>query len=152
MKLFFLLFVLIYNQTTDCTSLESIRNTFHTIKTNDDLKKFIKSSKQINCSKATPYIASCTMKKAEFTVWPFKKLAYFNEGKKTLENYIKKYPNDIEARYVRYLVQNNIPSFLGYNTRIAADKKFILDNLDASELPKNYKKVILKNINTISPN
>ncbi|WBU89864.1 hypothetical protein [Cellulophaga omnivescoria] len=152
MKLFFLLFAIIYNQYTDCSNLDNVRNTFHTIKTNNDLKQFIEASKKINCNKVTPYIASCTMKKAEFTVWPFRKLAYFNEGKKTLEDYIKTYPNDIEARYVRYLVQNNIPSFLGYNTRIAADKKFILDNLNASPLPKSYKKVILKNINTISPN
>ncbi|MDO6492668.1 MAG: hypothetical protein ABJD66_00765 [Cellulophaga sp.] len=152
MKLLFCFWILLFNTTTNCSNLDSVRSQFHTIKTNDDLKKFIKTCEDLNCELATPYVASCIMKKAEFTIWPFKKLAYFNEGKKELESYIKKYPNDLEARYVRYLVQSNIPSFLGYNTRIAADKKFITDNLETSKLPVNYKKIILKNINTISPN
>ncbi|MCL5246975.1 hypothetical protein M4I21_14230 [Cellulophaga sp. 20_2_10] len=152
MKLVFSLLVLIFNLSTDCTNLEKVRDQFHTIKTKEDLKKFIANTKETSCSRATPYIASCTMKKAEYTIWPFKKLAYFNEGKKSLEDYIKQHPKDIEAKYVRLLVQTNIPDFLGYNTRIAADKKFINENIAAADLPENYKKTILQNINNISPN
>ncbi|MGJ8660110.1 MAG: hypothetical protein ACSHWV_09670 [Cellulophaga fucicola] len=152
MKLVFSLLVVIFNLSTDCTNLDKIRDQFHTIKTKEDLKNFIDSTKDTSCSRVTPYIASCTMKKAEYTIWPFKKLAYFNEGKKSLENYIEEYPKDIEAKYVRFLVQTNIPDFLGYNTRIAADKKFIKDNIANADIPESYKKTILQNINNISPN
>lgn len=152
MKFVFSLVVLLFNLTSDCTTMTDLRKQFHTIKTQEDLKEFITATKDSKCPKVTPYIASCTMKKAEYTIWPFKKLAYFNEGKKALELYIEQNPKDIEARYVRFLVQRNTPTFLGYTTRIAGDKKFIIDHISTANLPEEYKSTILINVNTISPN
>ena len=77
------------------------------------------------------------MQRAEHSSWPITQLSWFNEGKEKLENYIYNYPNDIEARYIRYLVQEGSPGFLGYKDSIEKDKKFILNNIESANLPSS---------------
>ncbi len=150
MKLFFFILINFININTDCSSLEEVRDKYHTIKTHKDLKAFLSYTENNDCDKITPYLASCIMQKAEYTIWPFKKLSYFNVGKRQLENYIKENPFNIEARYVRFLIQNKTPAFLGYKNKIEIDKKFIEANITNADLPKNYKKIILLNIKKIT--
>ena len=56
---------------------------------------------------------------------------------------------ELEAKYIRFLIQNKIPSFLNYNDSISADKHFIETNLKSSGLPEEYQNLILKNVTSI---
>lgn len=68
---------------------------------------------------------------------PFKKLSYFNKGKKILDEAVKHLPKDIEPRFLRLTVQVNAPSFLNYNSHIKEDKSFILRGLKQAKKLKN---------------
>ena len=60
---------------------------------------------------------------------PYKKYESFTKGKKELESIIKKYPNNIELHFLRLTIQDNLPSFLGYNDNISEDEKFIKEKV-----------------------
>ena len=60
---------------------------------------------------------------------PYKKYEAFSEGKKQLELLITKNPNSIELRFLRLTIQDNLPSFLGYDDNITEDNKFIKKNI-----------------------
>ncbi|MCA6364999.1 MAG: hypothetical protein IM638_18355 [Bacteroidetes bacterium] len=66
---------------------------------------------------------------AQFSANPYTKLSRFNSGKAKLEAAVTKQPQLMELRYLRFTVQCGAPSFLGYNTQLAADKKFLLEGL-----------------------
>lgn len=75
------------------------------------------------------YKASGTMMMAKYVGSPFSKLSYFKKGKQMLEHAIMLDERNIELRFLRLMVQVNLPSFLGYNTDIQKDKDFILSNI-----------------------
>lgn len=68
------------------------------------------------------------------TIWanhvfsPISKLNTFKEGKKNIEQAIKKEPDNVELRFIRLSVQKNAPSFLGYKSNINEDTEFIKEN------------------------
>jgi hypothetical protein len=68
------------------------------------------------------------------TIWanhvfnPFSKLSTFKKGKATIEKAIKNDSENVEIRYVRLSIQQNCPSFLGYNKNIKEDKEFLKKN------------------------
>lgn len=64
---------------------------------------------------------------------PISKYSYFNKGKKLLEDAVKKEPNSLEIRMMRYISQEKTPRFLGYNENMKADKDFILKNYKNSD-------------------
>jgi hypothetical protein len=72
---------------------------------------------------------------AQFSANPYTKLSRFNTGKAKLEAALTKQPQSMELHYLRFTVQCGAPSFLGYNTQLAADKKFLLGGL--SQLSAN---------------
>lgn len=68
------------------------------------------------------------------TIWanhvfnPLSKLATFKKGKNNIELAISKEPENVEIRYIRFSVQKNAPSFLGYNSHLKEDKDFLVKN------------------------
>jgi hypothetical protein len=93
------------------------------------------------------YNAAAEMTKANHSNWPISKLQYFNAGKSRLENAVKKYPNLLEIRYVRYAVQNGSPSFLGYKGDMLTDKQKIKKELTAQDWPSDFKETVTALIN-----
>ena len=75
------------------------------------------------------YKASATMMMANYVGSPFSKLSYFKKGKQMLEEAVSADKQNVELRLLRYLVQKNTPSFLGYDDNIEEDKAFISNNL-----------------------
>ena len=67
-----------------------------------------------------------------------RKLKHFKEGKKILEEIIKKYPSFVEFRWIRYCVQTNTPKILNYKQHLSEDKAMIEKN------GNHYQKNILK--------
>jgi hypothetical protein len=129
-----------------------VRDHYHQINSEEQLEVFITNVEKMNCESITPYLASAIMQKAQYTYLPYKKLSYFSKGKKQLESFIEKKPGNIEARYVRLLVQHQSPGFLGYNKNMKEDKNFIKLNIHKSSLPLNYQKKILHILDSIQIN
>ena len=75
------------------------------------------------------YEAAFHMFMAKHTSNPFKKMSYFNGGKKLLEQQIKLEPNNPELRFIRLCIQYYIPSYLGYKSNVQEDKDFLVANL-----------------------
>lgn len=78
---------------------------------------------------------------AKHAVNPLSKYSYFNKGKKALENALKKDPNNLEIRFMRYISQEQTPAFLGYNKDLKNDKNFIL-----AEYKKSKDEDLIKRI------
>ena len=75
------------------------------------------------------YKACATMMMANYVFNPFRKLSYFSKGKSLLEKSIAADKENIELRFLRFSIQNNIPSFLGYKGSINTDKIFLMNRL-----------------------
>lgn len=69
----------------------------------------------------------CTlMIEANYLLNPISKLNYFNKGKEILEKAIKVNDDNIELRYLRFTIQSECPSILGYSDDLKLDKEFLL--------------------------
>ena len=75
------------------------------------------------------YRAGGTMMMANYVFNPFSKLSYFNKGKKMLHRAILADAQNIELRFIRFGVQTNVPSFLGYNNYVEKDKAYLKQSL-----------------------
>jgi hypothetical protein len=73
------------------------------------------------------YKAVATMLMAKHVFFLFTKLSYFNRGKKMLGKSIEVDDKNVELRFLRFTMQTNVPSFLGYTADIKNDKNFILN-------------------------
>jgi hypothetical protein len=60
----------------------------------------------------------------------YKKFSYFYKGTSILDTSIVMAPSNRELRFFRYSVQDNAPSFLGYNKNLKNDKKTILFEIE----------------------
>ena len=67
-----------------------------------------------------------------------KKKLLFKEGISLLEYATQNNPNNIEIRFIRLSIQQNLPKFLKYNKHKDEDKAFVLNNL------KSTKSLVLK--------
>lgn len=95
------------------------------------------------------YEGSAVMMMANHVFNPFSKWSYFKRGKRMLQKAIKSDKKNIELRFLRFTIQKNLPSFLGYDDHIKTDKKFIISNisqLDNSDL-KSYLILSLQSMN-----
>ena len=72
---------------------------------------------------------------------PVNKFSYFNKGKKILEDALALSPENVELRYLRLTLQENVPSLLGYSDRITEDRAFIKAKLPGLADPQ-LKKMI----------
>lgn len=133
----------------NCNDINQLRKDYNSINSDEKLEQFIKKYKTYSCDKVIPYLASATMMRAQYAFSPIRKLNYFNDGKYRLEDYLKKNPTSIDARYVRIMIQGTIPAFLNYNSDLKKDIKFVKDNIDRSDLTFEIKNTMLTNINNL---
>jgi hypothetical protein len=82
------------------------------------------------------YEGALLMKKAGLVGNPKDKLSLMKEGKNKLETTISKDPTNNEYYFLRYMIQDNAPSFLGYNTNLTTDRKIIISEY------KNFDQVV----------
>lgn len=73
---------------------------------------------------------------------PYKKMSYFSKGKNTLESAIKTDPSSPELRFLRYSVQTNDPSFLGYNKNVEEDRSIIIRALQKKQVDEDLHRRI----------
>ena len=145
--LFVSLFV--FSGLAQCTEMDEIRARYHTLENKHQVQEFMEFTHQEHCDAAIPYRASALMMMAKFKMLPNQKLSYFNKGKALLEGYIARFPKDLEARYIRLLVQSESRAFLHYKENIPEDLEFVQQALPGSDLPEAYKEKVYENIKTI---
>jgi len=87
------------------------------------------------------YTGGVTMLMAKYCSNPFTKLEYFKDGKKLLEDAISHNKNNIELRFLRFAIQENLPSMLNYDDNLEEDKSYMMKYLPMLEL-RELKKAI----------
>ena len=126
-----------------------LRSEFHNTNTESKLTAFLTKYKNDVRVDGKPYLYCGIMQMANYTMNPYKKLDYFNKGKQALETHISKYPQQIDARYVRALIQSKAPKILNYYQNIQADISFIKKNIQESDVDENSKSTMLYQIGLI---
>jgi hypothetical protein len=71
------------------------------------------------------FVGAMTMKKAGIGGSPTTKLHLFKVGHKLLEDAINKDPKNAEFRFLRLMIQENAPGFLGYKSDTEKDSEYI---------------------------
>jgi len=133
MKFAFILFTfLFHNQPSD---LIEMRNLFPIIGKKEIAAESLKaiSTKTQATSKSIKlaYYSAAHMASAKYKINPYSKYKAFVTGRDLLESSIAGDSTNIETRFIRFIIQNHAPGFLGYNKNIETDKKFIFKNLSA---------------------
>ena len=145
MKIVTLLFIsLLFFQPS--SSVEEVRKQFPEISTEEQADAFIEELKNDDSAEAKGYTAAMVFMKSRFVTFPFTKLKYFKKGKTILDETIIESPSNIEIRYIRFLMQKQIPDFLGYNDNIKEDFNVIVDGIKMSNLQSEMKSEIVKNM------
>lgn len=81
----------------------------------------------------------------------YKKYKVFSTGRDLIEKAVEKDKQNFEIRFLRLLLQSQIPALLGYNN-MSTDKVFILNNLDRfilSETDRNFKLNVLNTLKNV---
>lgn len=75
------------------------------------------------------YRACATMMMANYNFNPISKLSNFIKGRNLLEKSIEVQKQNVELRFLRFTIQTNIPSFLGYKSSIQEDKNILINSV-----------------------
>ncbi|MDX2190487.1 MAG: hypothetical protein SFY32_11545 [Bacteroidota bacterium] len=75
------------------------------------------------------YKAAVCMLMAKHVFNPYSKIKYFIDGKNELEQSISLSPDNVELILIRFAIQTNAPTFLGYYSNINSDKQFLIAKL-----------------------
>ncbi|QXV63781.1 hypothetical protein INP83_11760 [Mucilaginibacter sp. 21P] len=88
------------------------------------------------------YKGASVIIQAKYAFNPFVKYERFKSGKALIEHAFERDSTDLEIRLIRYLIQRNLPGFLGYHSDLNKDKLFIQKHL--GDCPDNeLKRLIL---------
>ena len=90
------------------------------------------------------YLGALQTIAANHTSNPLKKLKTFKKGRLNIEKAIKNDNENIEIRFLRYSVQKNCPSFLGYSQNIREDRNFL--NLNKDKVTSENLKIMIEDI------
>ena len=140
------------NSFADVPSISRVRSLFEQADIHKssciELIKLLEPYNEINFPILMGYKACGTMMMAKHVQNPFSKLLHFRKGKKMLEAVIAGHSKVVELRFLRYSIQTNAPSFLGYNNHIAEDKMFLKEaapSLDDAALRDKIYTYLRKN-------
>ena len=140
--------VLLMNVSFKNSDLNEVRTSYS--KAVLDKKLCKKMIEELELSKEKSVIALAYLG-AYQTIWanhvfnPLSKLATFKKGKNNIELAISKEPENVEIRYIRFSVQKNAPSFLGYNSHLKEDRDFLVKNkknINSDFLQKNIETLL----------
>lgn len=138
-----LLFLLTIQSPNHIAELANLRLAFDkAVLSEKESKNFLATVNAKTSAIHRGYHAAVTMMMAKHVFSPYKKLALFNNGKAILDETILANPNEIELRFIRYMIQTNSPAFLNYNKELNSDKKLMeqqLPSLTDTDLKKRIE-------------
>lgn len=88
------------------------------------------------------YRGAAEMMEAKYAINPFNKLSAFGKGKQLIEQAIATDSDNVECRFIRYSIQQNLPAILNYRNHLKNDSALISKRLD-SITDRDLKKRIL---------
>jgi hypothetical protein len=133
-KVFFLLFLIFSRHgLAGLQAQTEVRTLYQKAATEEEscqkLLTLLKPFNESNNALLTGYKACATMMMANYVSNPFSKLSRFLKGKKLLEKAIQADRENAELRFLRFTVQTNAPSFLGYRHATNEDKLFLIKSV-----------------------
>lgn len=140
------LFLLSFVFLTSNPTLDAVRKEFPNITSEQQADDFIAGLSASNTAEAKGYIAAMNFMKSQYVSFPTTKLKYFKIGKKQLDEVIANNTGNVEMRYIRFLMQKQIPSFLGYHKNIDEDFEAIVSGIKAYKLERALKMKIVNNM------
>jgi len=89
------------------------------------------------------YKGVAEMMQAKYGFNPIYKFRRFKKGKSLIEEAVKMEPENLEIRFLRLMIQTNLPAFLNYNDQITTDKNYVVANMQAIK-DKKLKQDVFK--------
>lgn len=139
-------FVLFTLLTLNSLDLDHVRYSFNKVDSLKEIETLLEILQNDSSVEAQGYIAALTILKSRFYTYPFKKLKYFNKGKRALEILIDENYGNPELHYLRFSIQISVPKFLGYNSSINEDLLLLKNQSAMDSLNKKTHSIILENI------
>ncbi|AUS06402.1 hypothetical protein C1A40_13535 [Tamlana carrageenivorans] len=118
---------------------------YHEALTKEKELQFIEKYENDSDVDIQAYVISFKMKQAKYELLPWNKVKVFNRYKNRLDKLIAIYGNNIHLRYVRLVIQENVPSFLNYNSDIEKDKAFLIKMMNHKDKVDYMDAYIVKN-------
>lgn len=144
-----LLMALLFAQITMAYDLEKIRLDYiAAVNSSKNTEIFYKELKAIANPDALilAYLGSAQALRAKHAFNPINKLAYLNQGNKTLSFAVNAAPNNLEIRFLRFSLEHYIPTFLGYSINLESDRIKLIELLQQKNQPVKNNGVIKKNV------
>lgn len=118
--------------------LHQIRELYHRApEVKQDARRLNDLMIQVDTAASTPvlicYKGANEMIQAKYTLNPVNKLDRFNKGKELIRTAFSRDTLNLEMRFIRFSIQSNLPSFLGYRGNLDQDKRFLLNNTKTSK-------------------
>ena len=160
MKKIFLLFECLFytlflhaNGSIELARKEFKKAAFNDKVTNEVYQVLVSSKTQDPLTQA--YVAYFTALKARHVTSPYEKITYVRSFDKAIKKAVALAPDNFEIRFLRFSVQDKLPSYLGYSKELAVDKKIIMQKIQSNRLdvPATFKKdlkAVLLNSKTLS--
>ena len=128
--------------TPDTITINYLRNEFYAAIEDEDktylLEDFIISKYSEDYSRYTPlvlaYYGGVQALKAKHAFNPVSKLSHLISGLNRLEDAVKKSPDNLEIRFMRFSILDHVPGILGYSEERQAD----LDKICTLLMQKDY--------------
>lgn len=139
-------FILIFSLLFSNSKLEDLRKQFPEIQSLEQTEKYLEELKNEEDETLQGYFAAMFFMKSKYVKFPLTKLKYFKKGKLLLDELISNNQNNIEIRYIRFLLQSEMPDFLGYNNNIEEDFLLITKQVKLSALKGSFKVKMLQNM------
>tara|TARA_B110000438_G_scaffold117053_1_gene114412 strand:- start:152 stop:607 length:456 start_codon:yes stop_codon:yes gene_type:complete len=150
MKIWTIIIIMLSVNISNGQNIEKIRRLYLQSSNNDakldSLNYWLSNYNQTNNLMSAYYGVNLILK-SKYLKNPFKKIKYFEKGRKILEDAIIKEPDNIELIFLRYTVQKNTPSILMYKKDIEEDYQSIkseLDSIKDQRLKKNISQTLQK--------
>jgi hypothetical protein len=97
------------------------------------------------------YKGATKMIDAKYTINPITKYLDFKSGKNLINKGIMRDSLNLEMRFIRFSIQSNLPSYLGYHGDLPVDEHFLLTHTANNKDPQ-LKAMIVKYFTTQFPN
>lgn len=134
------------------SSLTQVRSTYRlAVENSDEADKLVSiTEKQKSDAVLRAYYGTGLALQAKHAWSPGTKLSKAGSASDELNAAAKSSPNNLEIRFLRFSFEANAPSFLGYSTHLAEDKKFILSHTDTSHPIWDIMRVFLKSTDQLT--
>ena len=126
--------------------LDNVRNQFPNINSLEEAEFHMKLLEKEKGTESKAYYAAMLFMKAKYVKFPLSKYNNFKKGKAALDRLIQENKTNVELRYLRFVFQHEMPNFLNYNSNIQEDYLVIVKGIEKSDLNKQFKQKILKNM------